>query len=144
MAQGASAPASTELALTGKLKRPAQFKLVELQALPPVTVDIVRSSGSGTRTVSYAGALLSPLIDAAGLVDEPGTHTHLQHVFIARGQDGYGVALAIAELAPDFEGKQVLAAYAENGKPLESLRLVVPGDVRAGRSVRDVVAIEVR
>lgn len=142
MAQGVLA-STTDLALTGKVEHPVHLSLAEPQALPPVTVNISHFNASGTQTVAYTGALLWPLIDAAMPMDAPGTHTHLQHVFIARGQDGYGVALAIAELAPDFEGKQVLVAYAENGRPLASLRLAVPGDTRAGRSVHDLVSIEV-
>ena len=54
------------------------------------------------------------------------------------------MALAIGELDPHLEGKRVLAAYARNDKPLPSLRLVVPADARGGRSVRDLVAAEVR
>jgi len=37
-----------------------------------------------------------------------------------------------------------LVAYAQDGKPLPGPRLVLPGDARAGRNVRDLVAIEVR
>ena len=50
----------------------------------------------------------------------------------------------MVELDPNFEGKQVLVAYAQDGKPLPALRLVIPADAHAGRNVRDVVAIEVR
>ena len=63
---------------------------------------------------------------------------------LARGQDGYAVALAIGELDPNFEGKQVLIAYAQDDKPLPGLRLVVPADIRGGRGVHDLAAIEVR
>jgi hypothetical protein len=50
------------------------------------------------------------------------------------------VALALGELDPNYEGKLVILAY-EGGEPPASstaLRLVVPGDVHGGRSVRDV------
>ena len=44
----------------------------------------------------------------------------------------------------EFEGKQVLLAYRRDGQPIKGnvLRLVVPGDRHGGRSVRDVVRIE--
>ena len=143
IAQAAS-PAPVELALTGVIKHPGQFSLEQLQAMPGTTVKIVRVGASATQTATYTGVLLWTLVDAAVPIDAPGLNTHLQHVLVARGRDGYGVALAIAELAPDFEGKQVLVAYAEDGKPLAALRLVVPGDTRAGRSVRDLVAVEIK
>ncbi|HEX4081153.1 MAG TPA: hypothetical protein VHX61_19995 [Rhizomicrobium sp.] len=47
---------------------------------------------------------------------------------------------------PDFEGKNVILAYAKDGKlaPADGIRLIVPGDHHGGRDVRDVVTIEVR
>ena len=67
-------------------------------------------------------------------------------VLIATGRDGYTAALALAELDPVFEGKEVLIATTADGHAPEDggLRLVVPGDQRGGRSVRDVVRIVVR
>lgn len=93
---------------------------------------------------TYTGELLWTLVDDAGLVDEPGSKTHLQHTIIARGQDGYAVALAIGEIDPKFEGKQVIVAYEQAGKEMSGLKLVVPNDKRGGRSVKDLVSIEVR
>jgi hypothetical protein len=63
---------------------------------------------------------------------------------MAHGRDGYVVALAIAEIDPGFEGKQVLIATTQDGKPLAAPELVVPGDRRAGRRVHDLVGIEVQ
>ena len=63
---------------------------------------------------------------------------------MVRGGDGYAVALAIGEIDPAFENKQVVLADAQDGQPLAAARLVVPGDAKAGRSVRGVAAIEVR
>ena len=62
------------------------------------------------------------------------------------GRDGYAVALAVGEIDPHYEGKQIIIAYA-GGEPsasASSLRLVVPGDFHGGRSVRDVAKIELR
>jgi hypothetical protein len=54
------------------------------------------------------------------------------------------VALAIAEIDPGFEGKQVLIATTQDGKKLAAPELVVPGDRRAGRRVHDLTGIEVQ
>jgi len=61
------------------------------------------------------------------------------------GRDGYRAVLALAEIAPEFEAKQVILADHIDGKPLDAdhLRVVVPLDKRGGRSVGDVVRIEV-
>jgi len=140
----ATPPAPLELAVQGRVERPGSLTLAELQALPPVTVEIERTEANGVQHMSFTGALLWTLVTMAGPVDEPGKRTFLQHTLLARGRDGYAAALAFGELDPHFEGKQVLVAYAQDGKPLPALRLVIPADARAGRNVRDVVAIEVR
>ena len=142
---------STGLSLQGRVAHPRTFTAAELQALPPVTVEMDAAEGhDGRATASagphtaYTGDLLWAMIDGAGLVDEPGGKTHLQHTIVARGQDGYAVALAVGEIDPKFEGKPVIVAYARDGQTMAGLKLVVPDDRRAGRSVKDLVSIEVR
>ncbi len=132
------------LAIQGRVEHPRTLALADVQALPPVTVQVEHAHGQDAQKETFTGALLWPLLTAAGLVDESGKRTFLQHTLLARGQDGYAVALAIGELDPNFEGKQVLIAYTLDDKPLPGLRLVVPADTRGGRSVHDLVAIEVR
>ncbi len=106
---------------------------------------LATTTSAGVQHVTYTGPLLWTLVRAAQPVDEPGSgNTALQHTFLARGQDGYAVALSIGEIDPRMEGKQVVVANARDGQPMATLRLVVPGDLHAARSVRDLVAIEVR
>jgi hypothetical protein len=61
------------------------------------------------------------------------------------GRDGYRAVLALGEIAPESEGKQVILAELMGDQPLdaEQLRIIVPLDKRGGRSVREVVRIEV-
>lgn len=132
------------LALSGRVEHPAIINLTDLQAMPPVTVEITRATPQGPRTARYTGVPLWALLSAAAPVHEAGPHSALRHTVMVQGRDGYIVALAIGELDPEFEGKQVLVVYAQDDAPLPDLRLVVPGDKRAGRSVRDLVSIEVR
>lgn len=145
------AAGSAGLSLQGRVARPRTFTAAELQALPPTTVELDAAEGHDGRPATpagshaaYTGDLLWSLVDGAGLVDEPGARTHLQHTIIARGQDGYAVALAVGEIDPKFEGKPVIVAYARDGQAMPGLKLVVPNDRRGGRSVRDLVSIEVR
>lgn len=137
-----ASPAS--VVLQGQVEHPRTLALPDLLSLPHVSVTVAHAAGHEQGTASYTGALLWTLLSAAAPVDQPGGRTHLQHTILARGRDGYAVALAIGELDPSFEGKQVLIAYQQGGDKLATLRLVVPGDARAGRSVKDLVAVEVR
>ncbi len=137
-------PASLELVISGRIEHSRTLALADLQALPPVSVEVAYTTTRGQQKAAYTDALLWPLLTAAAPVDEPGRNTHLLHTLRAQGRDGYAVALAIGELDPHMEGKQVIVAHTQDGKPLPALRLVVPGDSHAGRSVRDLVSIEVR
>ncbi len=60
--------------------------------------------------------------------------------------DGYSAVISRREISPEFVERQILLADQLNGAPLpdHALRLVVPGDGLGGRSVRDVVRIEVK
>ncbi len=128
------------LAITGEVAHPQSLTRAALDALPMVQVTVTDRTGRAT----YRGPLLRTLLDRAALVDQPGGRTFLRHTVLVRGRDGYAVALAVAEIDPRFEGKAAIVACARDGAPLDAPRLVVPGDLKAGRSVRDVVAIEVR
>ena len=150
-AQDAAAPrpadsgaAPSAVALSGRIKGARTLTLADLQASPPVTVEVAVASAQGLRRITYTGALLWPLLQAAAPVDEPGRATQHQHVLMARGSDGYAVAVAFGEMDPHLEGKQVLIAYQMDGRPLPAPRLVVPGDSHGGRAVHDLTAIEVR
>jgi hypothetical protein len=113
--------------------------------MPPITVDVDFATGGGRKSETYTGVSLWSLLKKAATVDAPGKNAALLHTLTIIGRDGYGVALAIGEIDPHYEGKQVILAY-QGGEPtasFEALRLVVPGDAHGGRSVRDVVRIEV-
>jgi len=149
---GAAAPAIAEEAATapavldGAVKTRLELSEATLRALPKTTLDVDFATGKGRETGRYAGALLWTLVEQAGPVDEPGKNAALRHTLLVTGRDGYAVALSIGELDPHYAGKAVILAY-EGGTPPTSpghLRLIVPGDAHGGRSVRDVVRIEVK
>ncbi len=98
----------------------------------------------GQTTATYAGVRLWTLLEqAGGLAALP--RDRASKMLIAIGRDGYTAALALGELDPAFEGKPVLIATAADGHPMAGgVRLVIPGDQRGGRDVRNVVRIVMR
>jgi DMSO/TMAO reductase YedYZ molybdopterin-dependent catalytic subunit len=137
-----SAP-STSLKLDGALKSPATYSMADLAALPATDVAI-SVQGHEAASGNWKGVSLLTLIEKAGTVEEQGHGGYLQHVIIARGTDGYGVAIALGEIDPKFEGKKAIVAYQKDGAPLPSLRLIIPGDSHAGRDVRDLAELSLR
>jgi DMSO/TMAO reductase YedYZ molybdopterin-dependent catalytic subunit len=136
-----SAP-SISVRLDGAVKTPASYSMTDLAALPAASVTL--AAGHEGASGNWKGVPLMALIDKAGTVEEKGHGAYLQHVIIARGSDGYGVAIAIGEIEPRFEGKQAIVAYQKDGKALASLRLIIPGDAHAGRDVRDLTELTVK
>lgn len=116
-----------------------------LAALPQTTQRVTQRTGRGEATTEWTGPLLWTVLTSAGLVDPDKHGDHPRLVLRISGRDGYAVAVALAELAPGYAGKPILIALSRDGADLAegALRLVVPGDGRAGRSVRDLARITV-
>jgi len=134
---------STSVKLDGTIKVPASYSMTSLAALPAASVT-VNVQGHDAASGNWKGVPVMALINQAGTVEEKGHGAYLQHVIIARGTDGYGVAVAIGEIDPKFEGKQAIIAYQKDGARLSSLRLIIPGDSHAGRDVRDLAELTLR
>ena len=116
-----------------------------VEQLPAKDERISFLTGHGTEEANYTGALLWSLLERSGVLSSD-PRARVRRVVAVTGRDGYTAVLALAEIDPRFEGKQVLLAYRKDGQPMpkNELRLVVPGDQHGGRSVRDVVRIEIR
>jgi DMSO/TMAO reductase YedYZ molybdopterin-dependent catalytic subunit len=134
---------STTVKLDGAVKAPATYSLADLAAQSSASVTL-NVPGHDAASGNWKGVPLMALLEKAGTVEDKGHGAYLQHVIIARGTDGYGVAIAIGEIEPKFEGKQVIVAYQKDGAALPSLRLIIPGDAHAGRDVRDLAELMVK
>jgi hypothetical protein len=84
-------------------------------------------------------------LQAAGGLDDPDKSAPLHHTIKITGRDGYFVIVSTGEVAPEFGDKQAIIAYQRGDKPLgdAGFRLVLQGDKRNGRNVRDVVRVDV-
>jgi hypothetical protein len=122
----------------------AQPGPVQLEALKQVSLAAGFLAKGGREAHRWSGPLLLDVLAAAVVTDEPGKKTHLRHTILASGADGYAVAIAIGEIDPLGEGKQIIVALREDDKALPAPRLVVPGDAHFARGVHDLVALEVR
>ena len=143
-ARAAHGPAG-ELALTGKVAHPQQFDLAKLRGLPSQDVQVSFDTEHGPEQAGFTGVALWALIGEAGGIDDKAKGAVLRHTIKVTGRDGYFVVLSTGEIAPDFGAKPALIAYQRTGEAAAAsgFRLVMPGDKRGGRNVRDVVAIDV-
>jgi len=140
---GPAAAQSPELALEGKVRQPQHWTLEDLKKMPAEHADVSYHTDRGPVRASFTGVLLWSLIGAAGGIDDGAKNPELRHAIRITAKDGYVVVTSSGEIAPDFGAKGVIVAYERDGKPLDELRIVMPGDKHGGRNVRDVVSINI-
>ena len=143
LAGAAQAAEPDLLTVTLGTAAPVVLSAAELAALPTVSVTVAFGTEHGPRQAQFAGPLLWTVLDHAHAVDPAKPGGQVRQTILLTGLDGYTATLALGEIAPAFEGKMVVVAETMDGKPLEHPRIVVPGDQRGGRSVRDVARIAV-
>jgi molybdate transport system substrate-binding protein len=114
-------------------------------ALKPITQTVTFTTEHGERQAEWTGPSLWDVLGASGLLESVNVSEQPRLVVRVTGSDGYTAVVALAEIAPQFAGRPVQLAYQMNGTPLpnNALRLVVPGDRRGGRSVRDVIRVDI-
>lgn len=137
------APRVSSVLVTGAPGRSLELDLDALSALPAREV---KATAHGDAEAAWTGVALLELLQRVGApVGEALRGRGLANVVRITATDGYQVVFAIAELDAGFVGAEVLLAYRRDGEVLAGdgpFRLVVPGDRRAGRWVRNVAKIE--
>lgn len=131
--------------VTGPTGGDASVTAEALAKLPAVSVTVSFGTEGGQHQASFQGPLLWDVLAQTGAIDASRRREQVRAIVLIEGRDGYTAALAVGEIAPDFEGKQVILAERMDGRPLEPghWRIIVPADRRGGRSVRDVARIAV-
>jgi hypothetical protein len=115
-----------------------------LAALPHKRMTVYNEHAKANQT--YGGVELIDLLMPLGVPAKP-HGKDLRLYLVAEGSDGYKVVYSIGEVTPDVHDGMVLLADSLDNKPLiESgpLQLVITGDARPARWVRNLVAIRVR
>jgi hypothetical protein len=138
---------AARIELRGNVVTTRSLTLEALSTLPNVEMDITFQTSKGKETGHYGGALLWDVLQENGFEKLEGHNKALEHSFAVTGRDGYKIVFSLGEIAPDFGNAQVLLAYERDGKsllPTDGFRVVVPGDKRGARAVKDVVSIDVQ
>ena len=146
-APGDPAPAARGVQVSGAILTPRTFTPDDLRQEPATVEPVYFSTGKGPVQATFTGVLLWSLLQEAAIKPDPDVKNDIaRRTILVTGSDGYATALSVGEIDPEFGGGLALLAYARDGQPLPDggVRLVVPGDKNGGRSVQDVVSVEVR
>lgn len=137
-------PRPGELLITGAVTKPGVLTREALAAIPSQTVAVTFGTDRGSEQHTEVGVPLATVIEQAGPITTPGVkHDILSTGVLVVGADGYRALVSYGEMTPGFGHAVVLLATSQDGKPLDRPRLVLPGDVKGGRYVSDIVRLEV-
>ncbi|MEZ4808226.1 MAG: hypothetical protein R2815_12255 [Flavobacteriales bacterium] len=117
----------------------------QLQQLRPRTVEVSAHDGE---KATYQGALLWDVL-ALGCPSVPGSAKRERVGMVVRvdAWDGYHATIALMEADTSFRERPVLLTWARDGAPLDAhygpLQIIVPGEKRHARNVRNVKMLSV-
>lgn len=138
--------AQTALTISGQGNKLLTLQAADLKAMPHTDVTGTERDGKEHR---YSGVLLAELLKRAGAtLGSELRGENLMKFVVVRAVDGYEVLFALPELDSEFATRTIVLADAVDGTPLPAgvgpYRVVVPGEKKQARWVRQVNAIEVR
>ncbi|AUD04076.1 molybdopterin-dependent oxidoreductase [Spirosoma pollinicola] len=143
---GLSSQAQTVLTISGEVTKPLTLQGSDLKAMAHSQVSAKDRDG---KEHQYTGIPLVDLLKQAGatLGGELRGENLMKYV-VVKAIDGYEVLFALAELDPEFATRTILLADQVDGTPLPfgtgPYRIVVPGEKKPARWIREVKAIEIR
>jgi DMSO/TMAO reductase YedYZ molybdopterin-dependent catalytic subunit len=142
----AHAQTDTLLAIGGDVEKPYVLSAAQFAALPHVTI---RAEGHDAKTSNYDGVLLQELLTRAGVkFGGEMRGERVARAVVIRAADGYRAVFALPEADSAFTDRRVIVSDRRDGQatiPADGpLRMVVTGDKRYARWVRQVVAITVK
>jgi DMSO/TMAO reductase YedYZ molybdopterin-dependent catalytic subunit len=147
-AGGANARTENHLDLRGDVPNPRRIDAAELHKLPRTEIRTT-DPHDASKEIVYARTPLVEVLKAGGLQLDSGT-AHIREMVaitvLIEAADGYRAAFALAELDPELTDR--IIADTKDGQPLPpgegSFRVIVPGEKRPARWVRQVRVVTVR
>ena len=134
------------LTVNGEGAQPLKLAAEDLAKLPRRSVSAKDHDGKDT---SFEGVDLGEVLTLAGV--KLGEHLRgkeLALFLLVEAADGYRAVFALPELNPAFTHRLVILADRREGKPLGEkegpVRIVVPGEKRQARWVRQVTSLTIR
>jgi len=133
-----------EISVQNEATAPVKITAAEIAAMPhqKMTVD------DHGKSVVKEGIPVRQVLEKAGVTFDKSMHgKSLTRCLLVEAADGYRVVFALAELDPGFTDRVILLADRADGQPLDSktgpFRIVVPGEKRMARWVRQVTSLKV-
>jgi len=124
--------------------RSTALTTTQISNLPRVIVQVLDHDAPA----QFEGVSLASLLSLAGVqLGDKLRGPRMTEVLLVEATDGYKAVFALAEVDPAFAVREIILADKRDGKQLDDkegpLRIVVPGDKRAARWVRQVNVLRI-
>ncbi len=139
-------PARVVLEVVGEVEHPLGLTADDLAAMPRRSVRAKDHKGVES---TWDGVAVSDLLTKAGArVGEKLRGGAMADYLVVEASDGYRAVFALPEVDPAFTDRVVLLADRRDGRPMAEpegpLRVVVPGEKKHARWVRQVTRLTLR
>ncbi len=133
-----------EISVQNEANVPVKITATEIAGMPHQKMTV----NDHAKSVVVEGVPLRQVLEKAGVTFDNSMHgKSLTRCLLVVAADGYRVVFALAELDPGFTDRVILLADRADGQPLDSktgpFRIVVPGEKRMARWVRQVITLKV-
>jgi hypothetical protein len=134
---------SQQLTIQTETGKQTALTRTDIEAMPHIKVITQPPDNS-----SYDGVALKTLLEKAGVEFGHSLRgKRMASCLLVEAADGYRVVIALPEIDPDFNDKQVVLAFSQNGKPLDAkegpFRIVIPEEKRMARWVKQVTTLKI-
>jgi hypothetical protein len=141
--------------ISGAVAQPSDWTADQLKTQFAAQIKSIDYQSHGQKHTSAAVPLLA-VLKAAGVgtdlkmdpkADPKTKNAALRMILVVRGNDGYTVAVTLAELLPEIGNQDAWLALDADGAPLHEneapAKLIMPSDVKPGRWVHGIASISV-
>lgn len=145
LAQNTVNQSDPSLRIEGRVDKQLVFREADLQRLPRKRVTVADDRGA---RITYEGVAVVELLQRAGVpLGKRLRGAQMKFYVIIDASDGYQVVFALPEFDPGFTDRVILLADRRDGHPLSApegpFRMVVPGEKRHARWVREVIDLDI-
>jgi len=142
--QGPTSP-DASLSIVGRVEHPLTLHLSDLEQFPQKTIKVHDEKGVAA---SYEGVAVADLLrQAAAPLGAQLRGPQMRLYVVIKAADGYQAVFALPEFDPDFTDRLIILAFRRDGNLIGSsegpLRIVVPGEKRHARWVKQVTVLDV-
>ena len=130
----------------GEVEHPLKLTTADLASLPRQTIKVKDSKG---KEATFEGVAIFEILKKAGArVGDKLRGGAMVDYLVVEASDGYRAVFALPELDPAFTDRLILIADTRDGKPMTApegpIRVVVPGEKKHARWVRQVTTLTLR